>query len=134
MTSRKLWNLYRRWLFDDPDLGPLRMQNVMFRMSETPGRIRFPGRARGSDNEEVYGELGVTPDDVRIIEHEDIRRMLLEMKARGASTATVHSWIWSAGADDPDYFDHGESAAELPDSLREAHYLALRWKGRAQDR
>lgn len=60
--------------------------------------------------------------------------MLLERKARGASTATVHSWIWSAGADDPDYFDHGESAAELPDSLREAHYLALRWKELDQDR
>jgi crotonobetainyl-CoA:carnitine CoA-transferase CaiB-like acyl-CoA transferase len=47
---------------EDPDLGPLRMQNVMFRMSETPGRIRYPGRARGSDNEDVYGELGVTPE------------------------------------------------------------------------
>ncbi|MDA0256649.1 MAG: CoA transferase [Chloroflexi bacterium] len=47
---------------EDPDLGPLRMQNVMFRMSETPGRIRYPGRSRGADNEEVYGELGVTPE------------------------------------------------------------------------
>ncbi len=47
---------------EDPDLGPLRMQNVMFRMSDTPGRIRFPGRSRGADNEEIYGELGVTPE------------------------------------------------------------------------
>lgn len=47
---------------EDPDLGPLRMQNVMFRMSETPGRIRYPGRARGADNEDVYRELGVTAE------------------------------------------------------------------------
>ncbi|MEE3921379.1 CoA transferase [Micromonospora sp. BRA006-A] len=31
---------------DDPDLGPMRMHNVMWRMSETPGRIRFTGRPR----------------------------------------------------------------------------------------
>ncbi|MBM3791206.1 MAG: CoA transferase, partial [Acidobacteria bacterium] len=42
---------------DDPDLGPLRMQNVMFRLCETPGAIRWAGRAIGADNAEVYGEL-----------------------------------------------------------------------------
>lgn len=42
---------------DDPDLGPLKMQNVMFRMSETPGRIRWAGRAVGADNREILGEL-----------------------------------------------------------------------------
>lgn len=41
---------------EDEDLGPLRMQNVMFRMQTTPGRIRFAGRRLGQDNEEVYGE------------------------------------------------------------------------------
>jgi formyl-CoA transferase len=46
----------------DEDLGPIKMQNVMFRMSETPGRIRWPGRRLGQDNEEVYGELGIGPD------------------------------------------------------------------------
>ena len=42
---------------DDPDLGPLRMQEVMFRLSETPGRVRWAGRRTGQDNEEVYREL-----------------------------------------------------------------------------
>jgi crotonobetainyl-CoA:carnitine CoA-transferase CaiB-like acyl-CoA transferase len=41
----------------DPDLGPLKMQNVMFRLSDTPGAIRSTGRAKGADNESVYREL-----------------------------------------------------------------------------
>jgi crotonobetainyl-CoA:carnitine CoA-transferase CaiB-like acyl-CoA transferase len=43
---------------DDEDLGPIKMQNVMFRMLGTPGRIRFSGRRLGQDNESVYRELG----------------------------------------------------------------------------
>lgn len=43
----------------DDELGPLRMQNVLFRMLATPGRIRWAGRRLGQDNEAVYGELGV---------------------------------------------------------------------------
>jgi crotonobetainyl-CoA:carnitine CoA-transferase CaiB-like acyl-CoA transferase len=46
---------------DDPDLGPLKMQNLMFRLSETPGRIRHPGRAIGADTDEVLAEIGVSP-------------------------------------------------------------------------
>jgi crotonobetainyl-CoA:carnitine CoA-transferase CaiB-like acyl-CoA transferase len=41
----------------DPDLGPLRMQNLMFRLGQTPGRIRFAGRGLGWDTEDVYGTL-----------------------------------------------------------------------------
>jgi crotonobetainyl-CoA:carnitine CoA-transferase CaiB-like acyl-CoA transferase len=40
----------------DPDLGPMRMQNVLFRMSETPGSIRFTGRPLGADTDAVLGE------------------------------------------------------------------------------
>jgi crotonobetainyl-CoA:carnitine CoA-transferase CaiB-like acyl-CoA transferase len=47
----------------DDDLGPIKMQNVIFRMSETPGAVRYPGRRLGQDNDEVYAELGV--DDER---------------------------------------------------------------------
>jgi crotonobetainyl-CoA:carnitine CoA-transferase CaiB-like acyl-CoA transferase len=43
----------------DADLGPIKMQNVMFRLSETPGRVRWSGRRIGQDNDEVYRELGV---------------------------------------------------------------------------
>lgn len=42
---------------DDDELGPLKMQNVLFRMSQTPGDIRWTGRALGADNDEIYGEL-----------------------------------------------------------------------------
>ncbi|MGH2881427.1 MAG: CaiB/BaiF CoA transferase family protein, partial [Solirubrobacteraceae bacterium] len=50
---------------EDEDLGPLRMQNLMFRLSASPGAIRFPGRRLGQDNDEVYGErLGLDPDRI----------------------------------------------------------------------
>lgn len=44
---------------EDEQLGRLRMQNVMFRMSDTPGNIAFTGRELGRDNDEIYvKELG----------------------------------------------------------------------------
>ncbi|MFD8272732.1 CaiB/BaiF CoA transferase family protein [Streptomyces flaveolus] len=50
---------------DDPELGPLRMQNVLFRLSATPGAIRWAGRPHGADTEEVLTELGLSPADVK---------------------------------------------------------------------
>ncbi len=58
-------DLYYRWLaardaittVADEDLGPLRMQNIMFRLLGTPGGIRFSGRRLGQDTEDVYSEL-----------------------------------------------------------------------------
>ncbi len=41
---------------DDPDLGPMKMQNVWFRMSDTPGQVRWTGRSLGADNDEVLVE------------------------------------------------------------------------------
>ncbi|MQA76890.1 MAG: CoA transferase [Streptosporangiales bacterium] len=49
---------------DDPDLGPLRMQNVPFRLSETPGAVRWAGPRLGEHNAEVYGALGLTAEDL----------------------------------------------------------------------
>lgn len=50
---------------DDPALGPLRMPNVLYRMSQTPGRIGWTGRPRGADNDTVYRErLGLTEDEL----------------------------------------------------------------------
>jgi formyl-CoA transferase len=46
----------------DDELGPVKMQNVMFRMVGTPGRLRWAGRRLGQDNEAVYGELGLSPE------------------------------------------------------------------------
>ncbi|MFJ4683388.1 CaiB/BaiF CoA transferase family protein [Streptomyces sp. NPDC088789] len=49
---------------DDPDLGPLRMQNVLFRLSATPGAIRWAGRPHGADTDTVLTELGLTPAEL----------------------------------------------------------------------
>jgi crotonobetainyl-CoA:carnitine CoA-transferase CaiB-like acyl-CoA transferase len=50
---------------EDEDLGALRMQNLMFRLSESPGAIRFTGRRLGQDNDHVYGErLGLEPERI----------------------------------------------------------------------
>ncbi|RNE57215.1 CaiB/BaiF CoA transferase family protein [Cryobacterium tepidiphilum] len=49
---------------DDPDLGPMKMTNVFFRMSETPGEIRFTGRATGADTDAVLREHGFDPEQI----------------------------------------------------------------------
>jgi crotonobetainyl-CoA:carnitine CoA-transferase CaiB-like acyl-CoA transferase len=49
---------------NDPDLGPVRMQNVLFRLSETPGAVRWTGRSHGADTERVLGSLGLGADDI----------------------------------------------------------------------
>jgi len=59
---------------EDPTLGTMRMQNVMWRMAATPGRIRFTGRHLGADTEAVVlEELGVA------------REHLDELRARGVA-------------------------------------------------
>jgi crotonobetainyl-CoA:carnitine CoA-transferase CaiB-like acyl-CoA transferase len=47
---------------DHPQLGPIRMQNVIPKMSETPGRIYHAGPALGEHNDEVWAEVGLTPE------------------------------------------------------------------------
>jgi crotonobetainyl-CoA:carnitine CoA-transferase CaiB-like acyl-CoA transferase len=47
---------------EDPDLGPLRMPNVLYRLSESPGGIRFTGRAHGADTADVLRELAGVDD------------------------------------------------------------------------
>jgi crotonobetainyl-CoA:carnitine CoA-transferase CaiB-like acyl-CoA transferase len=41
----------------DDELGPVKMQNVMFRLSDTPGGVRWAGRPIGADNASVYSEM-----------------------------------------------------------------------------
>jgi crotonobetainyl-CoA:carnitine CoA-transferase CaiB-like acyl-CoA transferase len=48
---------------DDEDLGPLRIQNVLFRLLDTPGAVRFAGRRLGQDTRRVLAErLGLSED------------------------------------------------------------------------
>jgi crotonobetainyl-CoA:carnitine CoA-transferase CaiB-like acyl-CoA transferase len=44
---------------EDPELGPIKMQNTLFRLSETPGDVKWSGPTIGEHNEEVYGDLGI---------------------------------------------------------------------------
>ena len=48
----------------DEELGEVRMQNVPFRMSDSPGEIRHAGRRHGQDTDVVFGALGLTGDDL----------------------------------------------------------------------
>ncbi|MGW0659767.1 CaiB/BaiF CoA transferase family protein [Streptodolium elevatio] len=41
---------------EDPVLGPVRMQNLLYRLSRTPGRVAWTGRPHGADTYRVLGE------------------------------------------------------------------------------
>jgi len=50
---------------EDPELGTLRMPDVLPRLSDTPGRIRYAGLPMGVHNDEIYrGRLGLTESEV----------------------------------------------------------------------
>lgn len=52
-----------------PKLGSILMQNVIPRLSETPGRIDHAGPELGEHNEEIYlGELGLSPQELAELE------------------------------------------------------------------
>lgn len=51
---------------DDPELGPVRMQNIPFRLSDTPGRVRTTGPKLGEHTAEVLAAYGV--DAARLAE------------------------------------------------------------------
>jgi len=57
---------------DDEELGPVKMQNVLFRMSETPGRIRWAGRRHGADTDEVLTSVGVTREQLAALRESGI--------------------------------------------------------------
>ncbi|MFK0021969.1 CaiB/BaiF CoA transferase family protein [Streptomyces sp. NPDC090798] len=54
----------------DPELGPLRMQNVLFRLSATPGAIRWTGRPHGADTNAVLTELGLSEAEITTLRSE----------------------------------------------------------------
>jgi crotonobetainyl-CoA:carnitine CoA-transferase CaiB-like acyl-CoA transferase len=57
----------------DPDLGQVLMHNVMWRMSESPGQIRFTGRALGADTDTILiDELGYSMERVGELREEGV--------------------------------------------------------------
>lgn len=59
---------------EDEDLGPVLQHNVLFRMSKSPGRIRFTGRALGKDTDAILTEIGYAGTDIeRLRESETVK-------------------------------------------------------------
>lgn len=49
----------------DPELGPIRMHNVLGRLSATPGSVRWTGRALGADTDDyLVHVVGIPPDRI----------------------------------------------------------------------
>ena len=59
---------------DDEDLGPLKMQNLMFRLQDTPAAIRWTGRRLGQDNEAVYASLGIDSERLAALQEKGVVR------------------------------------------------------------
>lgn len=57
---------------EDPELGPIKMQNVLFRLSETPGEVKWSGPQLGEHNEEVYRELGIDEERLEELKAEGV--------------------------------------------------------------
>jgi len=58
---------------DDTDLGPMKMQNVLFRMSATPGSIRSTGPGTiGADTDAVLGGIGISEDTLTALRHRGV--------------------------------------------------------------
>ncbi|HEX6819207.1 MAG TPA: CoA transferase [Ktedonobacterales bacterium] len=58
---------------EDPELGSMRLVNVVPRFSETPGRVYATGPALGEHNDEVYGdELGLDAAELEALRREGV--------------------------------------------------------------
>jgi len=49
---------------EDDQLGPLQMPNVLARLSQTPGGIRWTGRPHGADTDAVLAEVGLDDEAI----------------------------------------------------------------------
>lgn len=58
----------------DPALGQVLQHGPMWRMSTTPGRIRFAGRPHGADTDTVLGDLGLTGAEIAALRDQEIIR------------------------------------------------------------
>lgn len=56
----------------DVHFGSVKMLNVAPKLSRTPGEIRHTGAELGSYNETLYGELGLTPEEIEGLKKDGI--------------------------------------------------------------
>lgn len=57
---------------EHPRLGRMKVPGVVPKFSETPGTVRGVGPALGEHNREVYGELGLSDDDLARLSEEGV--------------------------------------------------------------
>jgi crotonobetainyl-CoA:carnitine CoA-transferase CaiB-like acyl-CoA transferase len=57
---------------EHPKLGPIKMQNVIPRLMDTPGRIDHPGPELGEHNAEVYGDLGLSAEEIESLRSDGV--------------------------------------------------------------
>ena len=58
---------------EDPEIGPFPMQNVVPRLSDTPGEVRWTGPLLGQHNEEIYREvLEISDEDLESLRERGI--------------------------------------------------------------
>jgi crotonobetainyl-CoA:carnitine CoA-transferase CaiB-like acyl-CoA transferase len=57
---------------DDPELGRVKLPNVLARLSETPGSVHWAGRAHGVDTASVLAEIGVDAAELEQLRAEGV--------------------------------------------------------------
>lgn len=58
---------------NDPELGEVIMQNVLYRLSATPGKISFTGRAKGADTRDTLHKLaGLTIEEIQALHNQGV--------------------------------------------------------------
>ncbi|MBX3521890.1 MAG: CoA transferase [Xanthobacteraceae bacterium] len=74
----------------DPALGKVRMQNVVPRFKNAPGRVRWPGkRDVGADTAAVLTDLGYSPEEVAQLQDKGVVHLAEENADSQPETASV---------------------------------------------
>jgi len=57
---------------EDPDLGMMRLANVVPRFSDTPGKVRTTGPGLGEHTDEVLGDMGLGAEEIASLRGEGV--------------------------------------------------------------